>query len=270
MIEKLTLTKLQEFLLANPTSTAEAIAKEFDIASNNVSRYTTSAGFTIANIGNIKCYVQLPAEMVKPVTEKVEESWTENQKIRYLIEREYHNPSICLRLNVSHTEVEKTRQMMKQEPKHEYNNNKGVYEELGDKFPNNPVYDYKTCKCFMCGILRDRVVTNLSMNSPKGPKGDDKWISNFAGLRPVTILMPTYFIRHIEELHGVYKTGNTQDDIDHLIAIVALDTSAYLAGYRYPFVKDQLDKKRAKSSYKSEEIAANVARIPFDDEEPKE
>lgn len=265
MIEKLSLIKLQEFLLANPTSTSESIAKEFNIASNNVSRYTTSAGFTIANIGNIKCYVQLPAEMVKPVLEKIDSSWTENQKTRYLIELEYHNPSICLKLNVSHTDVEKIRQMMKQEPKHEYNNNKGVYEELGDKFPNNPVYDYKTCACFMCRFLKERVVTNLSMN-----KGDDQWISNFAGLRPITILMPTYFIRHIEEHHAVYKTGNIKDDIDHLIAIVALDTSAYLAGYRYPFIKDQVDKKRAKSSYRSEEIAMNVAQIPFDEEEPKE
>lgn len=267
MIEKLSLTKLQEFLIANPTSTSEIIAKQFDIASNNVSRYTTSAGFTIANIGNIKCYVQLPAEMVKPVTEKVEESWTENQKIRYLIEREYHNPSICLRLNVSHTEVEKTRQMMKQEPKHEYNNNKGVYEEIGDKFPDNPVYDYKTCKCFMCVFLRERVVTNMSMNPPQG---DDKWISNFAGLRPVTLFMPTYFIRHIEELYGVHKTGHSKDDLDHLIAIVALDTSAYLAGYRYDHIKKMLDKKRSRSSYKSEKVAMNIAQIPFDDEEPKE
>lgn len=265
MIEKLSLLKLQEFLLANPHATSESIAKQFNIASTNVSRYTTSAGFTIANIGDIKCYVPLPAEMVRPISEKIDDALTENQKIRYLIEREYHNPSICLRLNVPHTEVEKVRQLMKQEPKYEYNNNKGMYEEMGDKFPNNPVYDYKTCKCFMCCFLRERVVTNLSMN-----KGDDQWISNFAGLRPITILMPTYFIRHIEEHHEVYKTGNTKDDIEHLIAIVALDTSAYLAGYRYPFIKDQVDKKRAKGARRSEEISLKASQIPFETEPVEE
>src|SRR5690348_18319900 len=62
---------------------------------------------------------------------------------------------------------------------YEYNNQKGIFPELGDK-PASVKYDYKTCPCWLCDMLRSKIKTNS--------KGHDGWITNFGDLVPLTIL----------------------------------------------------------------------------------
>lgn len=129
---------------------------------------------------------------------------------------------------------------------YEYNNDKGVFPELGDKI-KAAKYDYKTCACWMCDILRDKVKHNA--------KGYDGWITNFGNLIPLTIFVPQYHLRHIDALYNVHKTGHAEDDMDALLATLSLDISAYLVGYRYPHIKKLLDAKKEKLALKSQGIA---------------
>lgn len=129
---------------------------------------------------------------------------------------------------------------------YEYNNQKGIFPELGDK-PASVKYDYKTCPCWLCDMLRSKIKTNS--------KGHDGWITNFGDLVPLTILVPQYHFRHLESLYNIHKTGHVDDDMAALLATVTLDLSAYLVGYRYPHIKKLLDEKNRKKALKSERIA---------------
>jgi len=128
---------------------------------------------------------------------------------------------------------------------YEYNNNKGVFPELGDN-PAVVKYDYKTCACWLCDTLRSKIRT--------GAKGQDGWITNFGNLIPLTILVPQYHLRHLDSLYNIHKTGHPDDDMDALLATLSLDLSAYLVGYRYPHIKKLLDEKNKKKAEKAKEF----------------
>jgi hypothetical protein len=121
----------------------------------------------------------------------------------------------------------------------EYNNHKEVYPELGDKVPSASQYDYKTCQCCMCGILRD----NLKLS-----RTSDQIIEHYKGTIPIPVLVPQYHIRHLEALAGIPKTGNVESDIDLLYTFVGLNLSSYLWEYRYDHVEKLLRKKQARFS----------------------
>lgn len=130
---------------------------------------------------------------------------------------------------------------------YEYNNDKGFLPELGDKSPQSLAYNYKTCSCWLCGILRDKIAANA--------KGYDGWITSFGNLVPLTILVPQYHLRHVDSLYNVHKTGNVNDDMEILLSILSLDLSAFLVGYRYPHIKKLLDAKNLQKSLKSQGVA---------------
>lgn len=257
MIKGVILKELREFWFKNPKATREDFIQKFNTDSINIHRWMMASGFEEKKGLDKKIrYVLMEDVKVEDITEKLPEGLSEAGEIEHLLDRGYSMISICLHQNVLYKTVENLSRDMQLARVNEYNQNKEIFPEQGDKIPGfmenlicgqrkermdssdlahpkmQKIYDYKTCECIAAVIFRKMMEVGKvsSFDSSSFEQGMDN----------VNIPVTNAFLRDIDEIGNVPSTG----DVDFDRQLLKFAASQCIGFNLYKFLYEDTRKNR--------------------------